>query len=290
MTAVSLIGFATALVVVAGPLALWLAGWFRFPRLGGAPSRHWNWKLTVMSALLYVLAFNLTFFIQELFLVLPKAFTPGLRPTLFHNNHSWEGASPLASLFQGTGAMATLASGIVCALLLRRGSGRPAATHLFLFWMGYSGLFMALPQIVIGALSDQSDLGMFMGFFDLETSAKTVLALVALGLIPCAAAWLASLLPRGHQRFVSRIVTLPALLALPLITLFRMPREWIEVLMVPLVVSFIGVAWIQAGAWRARPAADHAAAASGSFAWPLGMVLCLLLLFQLVLRPGIHFY
>jgi hypothetical protein len=32
------------------------------------------------STLLYTLAFNLTFFIQELFLVVPKALTPGLRP------------------------------------------------------------------------------------------------------------------------------------------------------------------------------------------------------------------
>jgi len=290
MTAVSLIGLATALVVVAGPLALWLAGWFRPSRPDQAPPAHWDWKLTLMSALLYVLAFNLTFFIQELFLVLPKAFTPGLRPTLFHNNHSWEGISPLASLFQGTGAIATLASGIVCALLLQRGRSRPAAISLFLFWMGFSGIFMALPQIVIGAISSQSDLGMFMGYFELGASAKAALALIALVLIPCAAEWLRSLLPRERRQDVFRFVTLPALLALPFITLFRMPREWIEVLMVPSVVTFIGVAWIQAGSWRARPAADRSRAASTSLARPLGLVLCLLLLFQLVLRPGIHFY
>lgn len=290
MTLISLIGFATALLVVAGPLALWLAGWFRPARSDEGPYTRWDWKLTLLSALLYVLAFNLTFFIQELFLVLPKAFTPGLRPILFHNNHSWEGVSPLASLFQGTGAMATLASGIVCTLLLRRSIERPAAIRLFLFWMGYSGLFMALPQIVIGAISSQSDLGMFMGYWGLGTSTKAVLALIALVLIPCAAGWLGSSLPPGRQQFVFRIVTLPALLALPLIILFRMPREWIEVLMVPFVVSFIGVAWIQAGAWRARPAAAHALAVGVPLAWPLGLVLGLLLLFQLLLRPGIRFY
>lgn len=289
MTALSVIGFATAFVVVVGPLALWLAGFFKHPRLGEGPSAHWDWKLTVLSALLYVLAFNLTFFIQELFLVLPKALTPGLRPTLFHNNHTWEGVNPLASLFQGTGALATLASGISCALLLRRGIGQSASIRLFLFWMAYSGLFMALPQIVIGAISDQSDLGMFMGYFRLGPGAKVILALIALALIPCAAGWLGTLLP-GRGRFVSRIATLPALLALPVITLFRIPREWIEVLMVPVVVSFIGLAWIQAGAWRSRTSANHAPSASMSLAWTLGAVVCLLLLFQLVLRPGIRFY
>ncbi|SFF86764.1 hypothetical protein SAMN05518865_105255 [Duganella sp. CF458] len=292
MAAVGVIGFATALVVVVGPLALWLAGYARGPRLEQAPSVRWDWKLTVMSALLYVLAFNLTFFIQELFLVLPKALTPGLRPTLFHNNHGWEGINPLASLFQGTGAMATLASGSFCALLLRRCLGRSAASRLFLFWMGYSGLFMALPQIVIGAISDQSDLGMFMRYLGLGANIKTVLALIALTLIPIAAGWLGSLLPgQGpRQQFLFRVATLPALLALPVILLFRIPREWIEVLMVPVVVSFIGLAWIQAGAWRAEPAADRPSATAVSLAWPLGMVLGLLLLFQLLLRPGIRFY
>ena len=43
-----------------------------------------------------------------------------VRPTLFHNNHSWEGENPLTSLFQGTGALAILLSGVVCALLLQR--------------------------------------------------------------------------------------------------------------------------------------------------------------------------
>lgn len=306
MTAVSFIGLTTALVVVAGPLALWLAGRFSGPRLNEATSVRWDWKLTVISALLYVLAFNLTFFIQELFLVLPKAFTPGLRPTLFHNNHGWEGVNPLASLFQGTGALATLASGAACALLLRRGSGQSTAIRLFLFWMGYSGLFMALPQVVVGAISDQSDLGTFMGYFGLGTSSKTVLALIALALIPFAAGWLGSLLlgqepaaaqlatVRGRKQYLFRITSLPALLALPVIALFRIPREWIEVLMVPIVVSFVGLAWIQAGAWRAKPAAkraaNHAASTGISIAWPLGTVVCLLLVFQLLLRPGIRLY
>lgn len=291
MTAISVIGFATALVVVAGPLALWLAGWFKAPRTDAGHARPWDWKLTLVSALLYALAFNLTFFIQELFLVLPKAFTPGLRPTLFHNNHSWEGASPLAGLFQGTGALATLASGVVCSYMLQRGIGRSVAIRLFLFWMGYCGLFMALPQIVVGAISNQSDLGMFMDYFELTAGTKTVLALIALALIPVAANWLGTLLIAfGPVATPFRTATLPALLALPVITLFRIPREWIEVLLVPAVVSFVGLAWIQAGGWRARQAGNHADATGISLAWPFAIMVCLLLVFQLLLRPGIRFY
>src|SRR5690606_31595501 len=128
------------------------------------PSR--DWTLPVCSALLYTLAFNLIFFIQELFLVVPKALTPGLRPTLFHNNHGWEGDHSLASLFQGTGALATLIVGLGCTLLLRRGHGGPAL-RLFLFWMAFAGIFMALPQVVIGAISPASDVGMAMEYLQL---------------------------------------------------------------------------------------------------------------------------
>src|SRR3546814_12865015 len=84
-----------------------------------ASAGRWNWPLTINSALIYTLAFTLVFFTQELFLVVPKALTPGLRPTLYHNNHGWEGDHPLASLFQGTGALAIFITGVLFALLLR---------------------------------------------------------------------------------------------------------------------------------------------------------------------------
>src|ERR1700716_3333062 len=65
-----LIGIAVALILVAGPLLLGLTGLIgaRHPPADAAVDRAmpWNWKLTVASALLYTLAFNLTFFIQEL--------------------------------------------------------------------------------------------------------------------------------------------------------------------------------------------------------------------------------
>lgn len=295
MTSGNVIGIAVILTLFVGPLCLAIAGRLKARRASPVPGRTtaWNWKFTVMSALMYVIAFNLTFFIQELFLVLPKAFTPGLRPTLFHNNHSWIGSNPLAGLFQGTGALATLLSGSVCAILLRRGGGRPVAQRLFLFWMAYSGIFMALPQVVIGALSDQSDIGMAMAYFNLGQTSKTLAALVALALIPLAAAWLSpapSAGPKGRQYLVFASVTMPALLALPLITLFRMPREWIEVLLVPMVVSVVGIAWMQAGAWRSNSKAVSDNPAIGSLAAPLTAVICLLLIFQFILRPGISFY
>lgn len=300
----SFIGIAALVIAVAGPLSLGLAGWLGARRASAGVGRasEWDWKLIAASALLYTLAFNLTFLIQELALVLPKAFTPGLRPTLFHNNHSWDGESPLAALFQGTGALATLLTGVACAILLRRGAGKSTTSRLFLFWMSYSGVFMALPQVVIGALSDRSDVGMAMDYFQLGTAGKTIAALLSLAAIPLAAFWIGRLLltkigsaeqigdAKGRKTCIFRSATLPGMLALPMILLFRVPREWIEVLLVPTVVTAVGLAWMQAGAWCVRTQATGNGAAVDAISRPLVAVLCLLLIFQVLLRPGVRFY
>ena len=117
-----MIGPALLLVLVIGPLGLAVAGILSARHAPAAPDRSGqvNWRLPLGSALLYTLAFNATYFVQELFLVLPKALLPGVHATLFHNNHRWEGDHPLTALFQGTGAVAILLTGTVCALLARR--------------------------------------------------------------------------------------------------------------------------------------------------------------------------
>lgn len=299
-----LIGIATLLALVVGPLLLGLAGFLnarRSPAAQGEPARRSTAKLAVASALLYTLAFNLTFFIQELFLVVPKALTPGLRPTLFHNNHRWDGEHPLAALFQGTGALATFVVAAACLVVLRRDVVRSPAWRLWLIWMAYCGFFMALPQVVVGALSAGSDLGMAMGYFQLGTTTKTAAALVALAAIPLLALMLLqSLLGLAAQAavgsagartwFVCKIALFPMLVANLLIVLFRVPREWIEVIVVPAVVTLVGLGWLLAGAWRVRDAQPIGDAAAPSLAWPLGLVIVLLAIFQLLLRPGIAFY
>ncbi|MEZ0472298.1 hypothetical protein [Luteimonas salinilitoris] len=296
---------AALLVLVVAPLAFAIIGMVRMR--GEPPVRHeavrpWRWRMSAVSMLLYTLAFNLTFFVQELFLVLPKALTPGLRPTLFHNNHGWEGTHPLASLFQGTGALATLLVGIAAGLWLRRTRTGPAWWRLLVFWMAFGGVFMALPQAVIGALVPQGDVGMAMTYFGLGPAAKATVALLALIAMPLFALWLlrpllelagdpAQVAGAGaRMRFVLLAATLPALLAIVLIVPFRMPREWVEVLLLPVIVTVAGLAWTQAGAWRIHAVRPL----EGRGGWPIGAllaaVIALLAVFQLVLRPGIAFY
>jgi hypothetical protein len=296
---------AVALVFVAGPFLLAAIRPISARRAPSErilePAKPWDWKLTVHSALLYALAFNVTFFIQEFFLVLPKALTPGLRPTLFHNNHTWQGENPLASLFQGTGALAIFLSAIACSLLLRR-KPRSSTVRLFLIWMTYNGVFQSLPQVVIGAVRPQNDVGMAMDYLGLGANAKTAAALTAIVMMPLVALWLVRPLlsladdsgwivsSRARARFIFHVATLPSLAAIPLIVLFRIPREWIEVFVVPTVVTVIGIAWMQAGAGRVNGAMRQPGSGLGQTAYPLGALAVLLLVFQLVLRQGIRFY
>jgi hypothetical protein len=298
-----LIGIAAALVLILGPSIVGLSGLLGRHR----PQPHhrsvvprWNWRLTASSALLYALAYNLTFFIQELFLVLPKAFLPGVHATLFHNNHIWQGHNPLTSLFQGTGALATFISGALCARRLRRRPPASTAWRLFLIWMTYNGLLQALSQVVVGALLPANDVGMAMDYLGLGPLGKSLAALLALVAIPAVALALTRRLlaladaparlesARGRSAFIFGIATLPALLAIVLIIPFRIPRELLEVLAPPLAVTVIGTAWMQASAWRLRGTSPNGVAPIGSPLYPLAALLALLLMFQLVLRPGIR--
>jgi len=261
----------------------------------------WPWRAIAASALLYTLAFNLTFFVQELFLVLPKALTPGLHPTLFHNNHTWTGANPLALLFQGTGALATMLLGLASAVWLRRTRTTHAWQRLLVFWLAFAGVFMALPQVVLGAVLPNGDVGMALGYFGLGDGAKTAIGLAALLAIPAFALWLLRPLlasaehpaevadAAGRTGFVFRMATLPALLAIALIVPFRVPREWIEVALVPAVVTVVGLVWLQAAAWCVGDVRVRVVPARWPLAALLIAVIALLAIFQLLLRPGIAF-
>ena len=49
--------------------------------------------------------------------------------------------------------MAIVIVALLCAWAIRRGKGRTVDARLLLVWMTWCGLFMALPQVAIGALN-----------------------------------------------------------------------------------------------------------------------------------------
>ncbi|HET7843478.1 MAG TPA: hypothetical protein VFL14_04965 [Xanthomonadales bacterium] len=283
---------ALAWLLAAPLLALpWLA------RVPGARAAPVSWRSVFASMLWFVVAFDVVFLVQELFLVVPKALTPGLVATLFHNNHSWTGTDPRAALFQGTGALATLVLGLACALALRA-PARRTGTRLLLGWIAYCGALMALPQVVIGAQHEGNDVGMAFAYLGLAPPVKLALAVLVLLAIPPLAAWLAraflALAPdardaRGRLRALWRLVALPALLAQPIVVAFRVPRDWQEVVLLPLIVVACGVPWmLAAGAASPLPIGDRRPEPP-SVAVPAVLALLLLAVFQLVLRHGVTF-
>lgn len=304
MTAIGFLSVFAPSFALGGPLLLGLVGLSRRRERAAAAVVHpvWDWKLILASMLLYALCFSLIFFVQELFLVLPKAFTPGLRTTLFHNNHHWDGDNPLARLFQGAGAVATLTVAAICAYWLRRCPPRSALWRLFALWMVFHGCFQALPQFVVGAIFPGNDVGMAMEYLEWNATAKTVAALLAMALI----VWIAIRLlrpllalaahaeqiatPGRRNGFVFRVATLPGLLALPLILAMRVPGSLDQVAIVPVAEYVIGMAWMQAAAWFAIPARAGEATQVRSIAIPLLALIALTLVFHLVLRPGVAFY
>lgn len=252
------------------------------------------------STLLYALAFNLTFFIQELFLVLPKALLPGVSATLMHNNHRWQGEHPMLHLFQGTGALATLLCGLLCLWQLRTGRGRTPSRQLWLAWMAYCGVFMALTQVSLGALAPASDVGMAMAWLGLSPQVRWMAAALALAAMPSLAMAMSSTLlalaperasatPRARLRWLWSMAVLPALAGTVLAIPFRLPRHWLEVTLPPLLVLLGGIAWLQAGALREPSRPQPPLAGRLSPVAPLGLLLALLAVFQLLLRPGIVF-
>ena len=255
-----------------------------------------GWEPIAYSMLAYVLAYNITFFIQELFLVLPKSMVPGLTTTLYHNNHEWTGPAPVAELYQGTGGLAILISGLIFSTI--------AATRknpsFFVLWMAFNGLFQSLPQFIVGAIAPGNDVGRAYDYLGLGTVGETLLALVALAAMPVAGVMLGRqfLSAAWDQRqlgsyccrfgFLLRIAGLPALAALPIIILFRVPRELVEVLAPPVLVPLFGYGWLQLAAFK--PAGAKARGVRPESVMQLFVAAtALLAFFQLVLRPGITF-
>jgi hypothetical protein len=274
-------------------IALW-----RLSRAPGDAIREaWDWSLVAKSTLAFTLAFNAQFFVQELLLVVPKALTPGLKPTLFHNNHTWSGFHPLVELLQGTGALGTILVGLVCTAWLLRRPPRGDAARLVLCWLALLGFLSALPQVVIGNFLEGNDVGRAMSHLGWTANGKFAAAVIALVAMAAICWWLAPRLlssaaawesRRAHPRLAAQTCVVPLLIALPLIAAFRVPNAPIEVLLPPAVDGLIAAVWITAASYFGRSAPAAAKRASMT---PLVLaVITAFAIFQFVLRPGIPFY
>jgi hypothetical protein len=278
------------LLIAAAGVLPFLVGWTRLaPAARGASPRP-----PLGSVLACTLAFNLSFFWQELWLVVPKALTPGLSPILFHNDHDWTGSAPDVELLQGTGALATFASGLASLALLSVVRKRSATARVFVWWLAFQGLFQSLTQVAVGSLLPRNDVGRALGYFGVEGVARmgvlgaSLLAMAGagVGLAACAPPGLAAAQASGTRTFALALLA-TAIACVLLCVPFREPRNAIEVVLIPAVVNLIGIGWVVFGAGVVRR--EERAWERPGVRWPVLALVALLVVFQVVLRPGVRF-
>ncbi len=257
------------------------------------------WPRIINSAVLYALAFNLIFFFQELFLVLPKAVMPGLRPTLFHNDHSWEGTHPAVDLAQGSGALAIFIIGLIFVLVFSRVRHSTGLFKPFALWMAYHGLVQSFPQIIFAVLDPGTDVGQALGYLNVGETLGILISVIAIAAVVVLGLWLtrpllemspsASILekPRSRTTFIFQIGTLASVLGAMLLFPFRVPLNDLA----PIVLIFFAMPWALANAWRTKKVQVIGNVSNEKISWvPIGLLVVLLAIFQLVLARRVAFF
>jgi len=288
-------------ILLLGSWALALFGYLKTrkkpltPNVVGPPLHY----MVINSAVLYALAYNLIFFVQELFLAWGK-YMLGLRAYLYHNNHGWEGTHEMTSLMQGFGALAIFITGIVFLVLLfwiRRSSKWYA---LFVFWMAYHGLIQSLRQISSGVVAPSTDVGQAMGYLGVSFNQGLFLSTLSILFMVVVCMGLSKKLmeyapqeeminhPVKQFRFIFRAAILPAIMGTLLIVPFRLP-PWSQVIG-PIMIMLIGIPWILAFSWRINSVSQKGNRVNFKIAvFPLVTLIILLGIFQLILARGIVF-
>ncbi len=253
--------------------------------------------LIINSAVLYALAFNIIFFIQELFLALGKRWL-GLKAILYHNNHNWEGTHPMESLAQGYGAVAILVTGLICLLLANRTRQSSHWTHLFLLWLAFQGLVQSIPQFITAKVATDTDTGQAFTYLGIGEvlgmfiSIAGVIAMLYTGVL--FSKYLLRLSPSadvistasGRFGYLFRIAVLAAVVGIILIIPFRI-MPWDRAL-APVMVTLISVPMVFAHGWKVKISnVVNSDVNNKLYIVPIVLLLILLLIFQLILAKGV---
>jgi hypothetical protein len=294
------------IVVFIGPLVLGISGVFWKKDSGenkvasSESALGFPWSLVINSAVLYALAYNLTFFLQELFLVIPKAIY-GLQPTLYHNNHNWRVSDPFADLLQGSGALAILISGLVCWGILSRRRQSQSLLKLFSIWMVYQGFAQSLPQFAGLVLNPDGDVADALNYLNVGETLGYGMAIAAFGLLVVVGLSLTKPLlelapssahvatARSRTNFILQIATLSALIGVILVIPFKVPP--IEQIEGPILGFLFPLFWTLANSWRVKSVQPVVNTANQQVNWILiALLIGLLAIFQFLLAPGVSFF
>jgi len=283
------------------PLAWGLYGYYKTRTVnstGNSKPTQPAWPLIINSAVLYTLAFNLIFFIQELFLALGKRWL-GLKAYLYHNNHHWEGTHPMEGLAQGYGAAAIFITGLVCLLLLKTSRNSTHWSQLLLLWLAFQGLAQSIPQFITASIAPGTDMGQaftYLGFGKLTgliISIAGVIAMLVTGaafsgyLLRLAPATASINTPPGRFQYLMRIAVLAALLGILLIIPFRI-MPWSRAV-APVEVTLLSIPMVFANGWKVSLENTINSSVNYKLYWlPVALLGLLLIFFQLVLAKGVE--
>lgn len=287
------------IILLGGPIVWGLRNWQKY-KSHSVPKRGASKATLINSAVCYALAFNFIFLLQEVFLVLGKK-SLGLRSFLYHNNHTWEGAHPMASLMQGAGALAIFIVGLIClaAFLFLRHT--KSILKLFFLWMAFQGLMQSIPQVMIAYVDPGTDLGeALVGYWHLDEYLLLFLAFGSVMAIAVGSVWfsgpLLGFMPieadtgnhKVKMKYMGHIALGGALAGSLLVVPFRVPP--LSQAIAPLMVYAISIPWTWSAAAMRQPMAHAPTAMNEKIYWgPIIMLALLLVFFQMVLAPGLAF-
>ena len=265
-----------------------------------APKGVADYRTLINSAVLYALAFNIIYFLQELFLVLGKK-ALGLKAFLYHNDHDWSGEHPKMLLMQGLGALGIFLIGLICLYVQRYISDAKGIWKLFLLWMAFQGLVQSIPQVMISALDPGTDVGeALVGYLKLDQSLLTVfgvvcamaIALICIYFSRLFLAFGANTIDYGNTlaklKYIRFIAVGAALLGSILVVPFKVPpmRHTIA----PFMVFIFSIPWVWSSASMdvtIHPVLNDLH--KKVYRLPIVFLILLLLFFHLVLAKGVEF-
>ena len=289
------------MVLMIGPVVLAAWGYVKWKKKPiSQPDKKWNVVPTIInSSVLYALAYNIIYFIQELFLALGKKWI-GLKAYLYHNNHSWLGEDPRDDLMQGLGALAIFILGILLMMLFFRIRKSKHWTSLFVLWLAHHGLIQSLPQLSSVPMDRNSDVGQAITYLQLGSTLDYLISYASIIAIIILAygfsRWFMQFIPvhidpdHGIKRFRSifYLVLLPAIIGTIILFPYRiMPVNRYQMTVMLLLVcvpAIFAFSWLIKGVKPIENEINHKVVIV-----PIVLSILTLLFFQLILAPGVVF-
>jgi hypothetical protein len=261
------------------------------PNVSAAP-------VVINSAVLYALAFNIIFFIQELFLALGKKWL-GLKAYLYHNNHNWEGQHSMDQLAQGLGAAAIFICAVICLFIARRIRLSTHWLQLFFLWMAFQGFAQSLPQFMTASSAPDTDTGQAFSYLAISNSVGLAICVASIILMLLTGIAFSQYLlqlapaanntdhPSGRFTYLFRIAVAAAIIGIVFIIPFRI-MPWSRAA-APIFVTLLSVPMVWAHAWKIKDVVPiNSNVNKKIFAWPIILLITLLLIFQLILAKGVE--